>query len=107
MDENQVRQIIRDEMQELMASDRYIFHKTIQILDGRNIQLGRTTGTKIGLSSSEKLGFYGTTPVDKPAQLSDANVQGASYSQTDVQTIADLANYTKDILQELGLMAPD
>jgi hypothetical protein len=47
----------------LSALDRYTFQKHIQILDARNIQVGKDTGTKIGTESAQKLGFYGTTPV--------------------------------------------
>src|SRR3990167_9352971 len=61
--ENQVRQIIRDELQELLASDRYIFHKLVQFLDGRNVQFGLTTGTKFGTDVSQKLGFWNKSPV--------------------------------------------
>lgn len=67
---NQVREIIRDELQELLASDRYIFHKTIQVLDGRNIQVGKTTGTKIGTEATQKVGFYGETPVVQAGAIS-------------------------------------
>lgn len=39
------------------------------IPDGQNIVLGTTTGTKIGTSTSQKLGFYNVTPIVQ-AQLS-------------------------------------
>ena len=44
------------------------------MFDGRNIQLGLTTGTKIGLSggsTGEKLGLWGTTPVVQPSAIAD------------------------------------
>lgn len=63
MSPDEVRQIIRDELKELLASDRYIFHKTIQMLDGRNIILGKSNGTKFGTESTQKIGFLGATPV--------------------------------------------
>ena len=47
-------------------SDRWTFEKHLQLLDGKNIQTGVTTGTKIGTSGGgggQKLGFFGTTPV--------------------------------------------
>lgn len=62
-DKEEVRKIIHDEFQELLASDRYIFHKTLQVLNGRNIILGKGTGTMIGTESSQKIGFLGATPV--------------------------------------------
>lgn len=47
---------------------------TIRRSDGRitlgeacNLQFGTTTGTKIGTASSEKIGFYGATPIVRPS----------------------------------------
>ena len=50
----------------LVFSDRYVFQRDIQLLDGRSIQTATGTGTKIGTSSTQKLGFWGATPVVKP-----------------------------------------
>lgn len=44
------------------------------IEDGYNLDLGTTTGTKIGTTATQKLGFFGTTPVVKPASVT--TVQG-------------------------------
>lgn len=43
--------------------DRELFNKLIQIYDGRNIQVGKTIGTKIGTETSQKIGFFGHAPV--------------------------------------------
>ena len=108
--ENQVRQIIRDELQEFLASDRYIFHKTVQFLDGRNIQFGLTTGTKFGTSTSQKIGFYNTTPVIQPVGASQAAVSGtadATYSANEVTLINDivtLVNALRTALVAEGLI---
>ena len=112
MDEEEVRQIIKEELRMLLGStenfqpiwiellkfigiDRFLFQKNIQIFDNRNIQLGRTTGTKIGTAIDQKLGFFGTTPVDKPETIEDA---------TDLETVIIVANTIIDRLQELGLI---
>lgn len=63
LNEQKVREIIKDELQELLASDRYIFHKTVQFLDGRNIQAGLSDGLKIGTATNQKLGLWNATPV--------------------------------------------
>jgi hypothetical protein len=67
---NEVRSIIHDEFEEFLASDRYIFHKTVQLLDGRNIQFGVGTGTKIGTETTQKLSVYGVTPVVQAGAIS-------------------------------------
>lgn len=41
----------------------YFFNKDLSIRDAYNIELGTTTGTKIGTSATQKLGLYGVTPV--------------------------------------------
>jgi antitoxin component of MazEF toxin-antitoxin module len=38
----------------------------LQITDGTNIDLGNTNGTKIGLSATQKLGFFNATPIVRP-----------------------------------------
>ena len=43
--------------------------KTLELIDGHNIQFGTTTGTKIGTSTSQLFAFYNTTPVNQPNAL--------------------------------------
>jgi hypothetical protein len=59
-------------LNQLEKSDRYFYQKDIQMNDGRNVLLGLTSGTKIGTSASQKIGFWGTTPVVQQ------NFQGAN-----------------------------
>jgi len=105
MDEQRVRQIIREELANIIWTDRYVFDKHLQLLDARNFQVGTIGGTKIGTATNQKLGFYGADPVDQPATVDDASAQGALYNQSNVQSIADTVNTVIDRLQELGLIA--
>ena len=100
MTPEQVRQIIKEELSNFLGSDRYIFQKNIQIFDGRNIQLGRTNGTKMGTATAQLLGFYGVTPVDQPATISDPS--GGGTVDTQARTAI---NALIDRLQELDLIA--
>lgn len=73
VEEEKIREIIRDELEQFIKSDRFVFYKTIQILDGRNIQVGKTTGTKIGTeggATGQKLSVYGVTPVVQAGAIS-------------------------------------
>ena len=63
-----VRQIIREELN-FIKSDRFLLEKHLQLFDGRNIQLGKTYGTRIGTETGQLLGFYNKLPVDQPAAL--------------------------------------
>lgn len=61
-----------------------------------NIVTDATTGTKIGTAATQKLGFYGVTPVVKPV-----NIAAASATVASVQTTV---NAVLTLLQSLGLM---
>lgn len=65
-------------------------------IDGENLVFGTSTGTMIGTSASQKMGFYGVTPVIKPA-----NIPAAGATLGSVQTTI---NSALTLLQSLGLM---
>lgn len=76
MNEEQIREIVRQELVKLYGTGKFRFEHGIQILDGRNIQLGKTTGTKIGTAggaTGQKLGFFGATPVLQQLKASHNN----------------------------------
>ena len=54
-----------DDAFELMGSTR--ISGNLLVTDGVNFDLGGTNGTKIGLSTSQKIGFWNVTPVIQPA----------------------------------------
>jgi len=61
-----VEQMIAEKLQNVFKNDRYVFDKNIQVLDGRKIQVGKTTGLTIGTeggATGQKLGFFSATPV--------------------------------------------
>lgn len=102
MTEDAVRKIIQDELKELLKIDRFVFNKHLQILDARNIQLGRTNGTQIGTATDQLLSFYGVAPVNQPDTVSDPS--GAGSAGVD-QPARDGVIALIDRLQELGLIA--
>jgi hypothetical protein len=104
-DEERVRDIFREQIGYLIASDRFLFNKLSQIMDGQSIQVGQTTGTKIGTAITQKIGFYGVVPVDQPALVNDPGAVGGVYSQAEVQAVANAVVALIDRLQELGLIA--
>ena len=62
-DEQLIRKIVRDELASFLRADKFVFQRPIQIADGNDILLGKTNGTRVGKSSTEKLSFYGATPI--------------------------------------------
>ena len=69
LNEQQIRNIIRDEFAKFETAERYTFQKHLQLFDGRNIQTGLTTGTKIGTAAAQKIAFHGATPVIQHAPV--------------------------------------
>ena len=98
--EQDIRRIIREELGTFIKSDRFSFEKLIQILDGRNIQTGLTTGTKFPAASTQKWGAWGVTPVDQPATVTDPS--GGLNIDAEARTAI---NAIIDRLQEIGLIA--
>lgn len=94
-------QFLENILRGLVLSDRYVFQRDVQMMPGRNFQLPTSTGTKFGTATTQKLAFYGVTPVDQPATVSDPSGQA-----NDLDTEARAAiNTIIDRLQELGLIA--
>lgn len=105
MTEYQVRQIIRDELRQLLVSDRYIFYKNIQILNGRNIQVGKSTGTKIGIEATQKLAFYGEIPVVQASAIGAPDTPSVGYVQSEAQSAVDAINSIRTALSNIGITA--
>ena len=88
----------------LVFTDKLAFTKLVQILDGKNIQLGTTTGSKIGTATAQKLGFWGVTPVIQPASGDQAVVSGtadSTYSGNEVTLINDIATLVNQLRSDL------
>ncbi len=71
----QLRQLIRQELQILFGSDKFVFQKSIQISDGKNIQLGKTTGNSFGTEITQKISLYGVTPVIQASAISSPSAE--------------------------------
>lgn len=65
--------------------------------DAKNIAVGSGTGTKIATASTQKIAFYGVTPVVQPAAVADSTGTGDVVAQLN----ALLAR-----MRSLGLIAP-
>ena len=113
--EEQVRQIIRDELSNFLGSDKYLFQKHLQLFDGRNIQTGLTTGTKIGTATTQKISLWNATPIIQPASgnqaaLSlDTDVTGAdtvdkAAINTNFTNIQTLVNRLRTDLVSVGII---
>ena len=85
---------------ELMLTERYLFAKKLQLLDGRNIQVGKANGTKLGTESSQKLSLWGVTPIVQPSKISDPSGAGTAGVDSPARTAI---NSIIDVLEAIGL----
>ena len=72
--EEQIRKIVDERIAVILGPEasKIITQKPFQRHDGRNIQLGVTTGTKIGTTILQKLGFFNTEPVIQQSSTGQA-----------------------------------
>jgi hypothetical protein len=75
--------------------------------DGTNLKLGTVTGTKIGTGSTQKLGFYGVTPVVRPSAYTVTNAltdRAYDANATTTDELADVLGTLIGDLRNLGLV---
>jgi hypothetical protein len=85
--------------------------------DGANVAVGTGSGTKIGTAASQKLGFWGTTPVAQPSGAdqaavtlgnTDGEIAGLTISdpptQAEVQMLRDKTEQLADDLRNLSTL---
>lgn len=78
MTPEQVRQLIREELLKLTSAERWIFQQHLQLFDGKNIQVAKSTGSSIGTETTQKLSVYGVTPVVQAAAIDAPSENSAS-----------------------------
>ena len=107
MNEEQIKKLIQDELSGFINKDVF---KSIQILNGNDIQVGRTTGTIIATEGygdatptdpGQKLGFFGT-----PAIVQPGYIIAPSGGTADTQARTAI-NAIISALQNLGLIQPN
>ena len=95
-----VKEIIRQQFDEMIANDRFLFKKNIQLGEGINIITGARIGAKIGSSALDKIGFFGVTPAVQ--QVKEADPTGGAVADAQARgTINSIINK----LENLGLFS--
>lgn len=96
---------LRSLVETLISADKLTIQKTVKVNDGRNFVLGKTTGTKFGTEITQKLAFYGKTPIVQQASINVPTTQGVAYNQTDVNTIVSSVTSIITLLRNYGFIA--
>lgn len=78
----------------------YQFNRDLNIHDKYNVTLGTGTGTKFGTSATQKLGFYGKTPIVQYGAISTPS--GGTVIDTQSRSAISLI---LTALRDLGLIA--
>lgn len=77
MTEEQVKTIIRKELERFMKIDKFYLYLPVVMADGKNIKIGQGNGTIIGTSSDQKIAFHGATPVVQAVAITSPDTSGA------------------------------
>jgi hypothetical protein len=91
---------LRKTLDEIIRNDRYLFVRDIELGNQVAIRGGGTVGSFIGKTTDDKLGFWGTTPVNQPETV-------ATVTETGADTDGDARNRINSIisrLQEVGII---
>lgn len=102
MDEQEVRKIIREELAFFLKNEKFVFSRPIQVIDGRNIQFGVTTGSDLGNTfhlTQNKMGFYGADAVVQQSHI--ANPSGGLTADGEARTAI---NSILSTLETYGLL---
>ena len=101
----EIQQMITDAIKKevgnfFQTDTTHTFEKSMQILNGRDIQVGRSIGTRIGTATDQKIGFFGKAPVAQQGAIS-APSGGATIDSQARTAITSIIT----TLQTLGLTA--
>lgn len=88
-----------------MITGTLTLNNDVTIKDGKNFILGTTTGTKFGTSTSQKLAFFGKTPIPQQGAITAPATQTGVYVQADVQSIVTAVNAIRTYLTAFGFTA--
>jgi hypothetical protein len=81
--------------------DALTFSSNVTFNEGINIVAGTTTGTKIGTSATQKLGFYNATPIVRPSHIANITTTATSGSLPTANNAVTIADATTPTVAEL------
>ena len=75
---------------------------TITLADAANIAAGTTTGTQIGTATTQKLGFWGTTPVVQPSGANQAAITNTAIGTADGALVSIGTTYSSTVANNIN-----
>jgi len=98
-------EMLENILADLAYSDRFIFQKNIQILDGRSIQTSSDSGTRICTAATQKIAFWGKTPIVQAGAIPAPSNPGGVYSQSEASSAVTAINNIRTVLSNMGITA--
>lgn len=89
----------------LTISNNFTISGDITLAEGSDFVLGTSTGTKFGTSTSQKLAFFGKTPLPQQGAITAPATQTGVYVQADVESIVTAVNSIRTVLNAFGFIA--
>mgnify|MGYP006935480857 CR=1 FL=1 len=106
MNKEEIIKIIDERLAHHIKQSKYVFDRPIQILDGNDVVLGQTNGTRFGTSPTQEIAFLGSTPRVQWPNIPHPPVNGATYNQTNVEQLRSTVESLMDLLKAFGFLAP-
>jgi len=97
--------MITERISILFKNEKYLFNRPVQFADGSKIQAGNTNGLRIGTEATQKIAFYGETPVLQASAITAPTDAGALYSQSQAQSVVDKVNALILAVKNFGIIA--
>lgn len=97
-----IREIMRQESKELFDKELFTFKKNLKLSKYIDIEFDKVYGSKIGTDSTNKIGFYGVTPVVQQATIADPSGGGVAGVDSSAR---GAINSIIDVLQALGFIS--
>jgi hypothetical protein len=75
---------------------------THTLADAANIVVGTTTGTKIGTATTQKIGFWNTTPVVQPSGANQAAITNTAIGTADGALVSIGTTYSNTVANNIN-----
>lgn len=73
----------------------------VVVTEGVSYDTGTVAGTKYGISASDKIGFYGKSPISQQANTAGNTTAGATYGANEQKMLND----SYSVLRNIGLLS--
>jgi hypothetical protein len=92
---------LEEEVNRIVRQSKYRFERDVELASGHNIITDTQTGMQIGTTSTQKIGFFGATPVAQQADIGTISEVGTDQDGAARAVINDIIS----VLDNMGFTA--